>query len=43
MTTPNDPYRTWLEASAGSEDGHYGAGIGLGGIILIILLVALLF
>lgn len=32
----------WLEAAA-AQDGHYGAGIGLGTLLLIILLVAILF
>lgn len=41
MKTPKE-YREWLEAAGEAEEGHY-AGIGIGTLILIILLVALLF
>ncbi len=42
MKTPKE-YRDWLDAAAQAEEGHFHAGIGLGTLILIILLVALLF
>ncbi len=42
MKTP-DEYREWLEAAASSEEGALNTGIGIGTLILIILLVAILF
>lgn len=38
-------YREWLQAATESEDGHYYAhtGISLGGIILVLIVLAILF
>ncbi len=38
-------YRQWLDAAAHAEDGHYSsqAGISVGGLILLLLIVAWLF